>query len=1454
MKNRPRLNRPGLRAYALLALALLAFSGLANADPTLVKTFTPSTIGPGSVSTITFTITNDLGSPVTGLAFTDTLPIAPGPMTIANPANASTDCDLGVGGALSAPDGGSTITLSGAQLADSQSCTITVDVTASTTGVHTNPAIVLLYNEQAGDPPSSSSVNLTVTTTLPGFSKAFDPDVIMCGNRSTLTFTIDNSANASDVVRLEFTDNLPTGMVIADPANAATDCESSLASPTLTADAGTSVITLLAGASPALAANATCTVVVDVTTEALGGPPGTAALTELDLDNSSGELFANYITSGKANARLTATAERLHIAKSFTDDPAPPGGTVELGFTIYNLDRSDSVVDIQFSDDLEATLSDLAPAAGQLPMSAPCGTGSTLFMMGTTMDLTGGSIPPGDSCTFWVTLDVPLAATPGQYGNTTTTVTGDYPDSADETGNEATAILRVQSVPLLTKEYTDDPVAAGGSVTLEFSITNTSPTSTASDITFIDEYIPFLPLPNTLVTLPPVPDPPCGAGSALDYVTTSLGWGLGLTGGTLATGATCTFAVTVDIPVDFPGGTYTNTTEQITATVDGATAIGPTASDDLVVVGAPRLTKEFTDDPVAPGGTVTLEFTISHNATAPTDATAIGFTDNLAAMTAGIAATGLPQTDICGAGSQISGTTDLTFTDGTLAPGASCTFSVTLAVDAAATPGIYTNTTSNIVATVDRAAVTGNPGEGDLLITGLTFSKSFTDDPAIPGGTVTLEFTLDNSGSTVDATGINFTDTLSGVLSGLSSTSGTLTDVCGAGSQITGTTSLTFTGGNLLAGTSCTFSVTLDVPAGAANGVYSNRTSNLTATIGGTGVTLPPAHDKLTVTSDLLALAKSFTDDPVNAGDIVTLEFTLSNQDLVNGATAIGFTDDLNAALAGLAAVGLPASNVCGAGSEIAGTTLLTLTDGILPAGGSCTFSVTLQVPAGVAGSYTNTTSGVTGTIGGLGVSGDPASDDLLVQAMNITKTFDGPVGATGSAVLSFTIENLSTTETVSFLGFTDDLDAVLSGLVTTGLPADDVCGVGSVIAGTTSLTLTDGVLLPGGSCTINVTVQIPVGAAPGTYPNTTSELTSAGLKVAAPASADLQVEPAPGFAKAFAPDPITVGGVSTLTFTVDNTGSAIAATALAFSDNLPAAVTVANPSNAASSCGGAVTATPGSTVITFTGGTVGATATCTVTVDVVSTLVGTYVNPAAGQPDVVLTSSNGTSPAPATDTLTVDAAAGLDGDGDGVPDAVENLAPNDAGGLLGDGNNDGILDSLQSDVASIEGENDEYMTLITPAPTTFSGVASVPGPGAPAGVSFPWGFLSFQVDGVGPPGTVDVILIVHTQQTLLSYYKFGPEQVGAAATLYEFVLDLLTGTGFELAGNTFTLHFVDGGRGDDILTLINNNVLDDGAPAAANGIITVPTLGQWGLLALLLLLAAVGLYALPSRAARQGR
>jgi len=1172
----------------LVGALLLGGHGAAQAQtagpPTFSKVFSPATIGPGSISTLTFSIDNQgSASPADDLAFTDTLPAG---LTIATPAQAMSDC---VGGTLDAPTGGSTISYSGGRVGAGTLCQVAVNVTASTVGTLSNVSGDLTSTAGNSGP---ASADLTVDNDTPAFTKSFSPATVVVNHVSTLTFTIDDSAIGTLVTQLSFTDDLPAGLVIASPANTANTCNG-----TLSASPGDSTISYFNGFTTA---NAACTIQVDVLPTVAGS-----------LDNLTGPL--NYSRDGFTTlqggmAGDVLAAEQDVLVKSFTDDPAPPGGTATLEFTITNLDRTNALTGLTFTDDLDATLSGLV--ATGLPLNDICGSGSSLT--GTSLlTLGGGSLGPGESCSFSVQVQIPSGATPGDYANTTSTLTGDL-GGAPTSFNAATDILNVDPEPILTKSFLSNPVAADGNVTLEFTLTNTDQANPATNIGFSDNLAKVLSgITPSDITVPASGF--CGAGSTMFVSNPVDGYTIVVSGASLAAGGDCTFDVGIHVPAGTAGGTYANTTSDVTATVNSQSVTGDPASDDLQVVGAPRLLKEFTDDPVQAGDTVTLQFTVDNSAAGEggPDATGISFADDLNAALSGLTATGLPANDICGTGSQLSGTSTLSFTGGNLAAGDSCTFQVTLQVPASAASGNYTNTTSAPVATVSGLAVTGLAATDDFQVGGIIASKSFTDDPAYPDDTVNLEFTLQNNSNTEDASNVTFTDDLGADLPGLFATGLPMSDVCGTGSQLSlsGST-LVLSSGSLTASTSCTFTVTLLVPGDAPAGQFGNTTSKISATLGGVAGNFPPAQDSLTIL-DPMAASKSFTDDPVMPGGTVTLSFTIDNNHPSDPLTNIGFTDDLDAVLFGLAATGLPANDVCGAGSQLSGTSTLSLTGGNLLPGTSCNFNVTLQVPAGAApGSYLNTASSVTANLGDSPASAPAPTDSLQVTGAAFGKSFTGPAGPGGTVQLSFTIQNLSTTDPLSDIAFADDLGAALPGLTATGLPADDICGTGSTMTGTSVLAFSGGNLPPGGTCNFTVTLQVPPAAATGTYSNTTSSLTSGGLQLAGPASADLAVEPPPTFSKAFTPAGIGVGGVSTLTFTIDNSAASVAATSLAFTDNMPTGLVVASAPNATTSCtAGTLTATAGTASISYSGGSVPAGGSCTVQVDVTAPAPGTFAN-----------------------------------------------------------------------------------------------------------------------------------------------------------------------------------------------------------------------------------------------------
>ncbi|MCP4367703.1 MAG: hypothetical protein GY797_06270, partial [Deltaproteobacteria bacterium] len=164
--------------------------------------------------------------------------------------------------------------------------------------------------------------------------------------------------------------------------------------------------------------------------------------------------------------------------------------------------------------------------------------------------------------------------------------------------------------------------------------------------------------------------------------------------------------------------------------------------------------------------------------------------------------------------------------------------------------------------------------------------------------------------------------------------------------------------------------------------------------------------------------------------------------------------------------------------------------------------------------------------------------------------------------------------------------DPLPAGVVVATPPnASTTCTGGTITAaaGAGVISYSGGTATAGAICTLQVDVT---SATAGAYVNVTDDLTSS-LGNSGPATANLTVTAIPTFAKSFSPDSIAEGGVSTLTFVIDNSANVVAATSLNLNDPLPAGVVVATPPNASTTCtGGTITAAAGAGVISYSGGT----------------------------------------------------------------------------------------------------------------------------------------------------------------------------------------------------------------------------------------------------------------------------
>ncbi|MCF0092948.1 DUF11 domain-containing protein [Micromonospora sp. MH99] len=110
-------------------------------------------------------------------------------------------------------------------------------------------------------------------------------------------------------------------------------------------------------------------------------------------------------------------------------------------------------------------------------------------------------------------------------------------------------------------------------------------------------------------------------------------------------------------------------------------------------------------------------------------------------------------------------------------------------------------------------------------------------------------------------------------------------------------------------------------------------------------------------------------------------------------------------------------------------------------------------------------------------------------------------------------------------------------------------------------------------------------------------------------------VDVTPQLDKAFSPATIGQGQTSTLTFTVTNTDDLQAKNGMSFTDNLPGNVT-ATGVNSTTCSGAAVTAPAGATSVDFTGDIGLGVASCTISVQVTSNVLGSYTDTGCVAPD----------------------------------------------------------------------------------------------------------------------------------------------------------------------------------------------------------------------------------------------
>ncbi|ABR91207.1 Hypothetical protein mma_2824 [Janthinobacterium sp. Marseille] len=267
---------------------------------------------PGAVAVLTLSFQNNNATSLTGVNVTDVLPAG---LVVAPTPGASTTC---AGGAVSADPSATSIRLSGATIAATSSCTVTVNVLSNVSGTYTNliPAGAVTTNEGVvNEEPTRAEL---VVSTPPTVSKQFSPAVIPPNGVSRLSIVISNNNAATMTLSSNFDDVLPIA-----PGQI-----SLTATPAMTTSCGGIVDAAPNATSVRLRSGGTippggCSIDVNVTGFAAG----------VHVNNiPAGALQTNLGNNqNPANAPLTINTRGYISGKVFKDNNVVPNGTFESG-------------------------------------------------------------------------------------------------------------------------------------------------------------------------------------------------------------------------------------------------------------------------------------------------------------------------------------------------------------------------------------------------------------------------------------------------------------------------------------------------------------------------------------------------------------------------------------------------------------------------------------------------------------------------------------------------------------------------------------------------------------------------------------------------------------------------------------------------------------------------------------------------------------------------------------------------------------------------------------------------------------------------------------------------------------------------------------------------------------------------------------------------------------------
>jgi hypothetical protein len=234
----------------------------------------------------------------------------------------------------------------------------------------------------AGSLGANKSIVVT-STAPPTITKMFGAVTLPPNANTSLSFTITNPNATKALSGIGFTDNLPSGVVVASPNGLSGSCGGG----SITAVAGSGSISLT-GAT--LAAGASCSFSLEI-----------SALTEGAKNNSTTPVTSNEGGNGNAATATIMVASPPVLTKAFSDSEIEILGSsnsTTLTFTLTNPNSITTLTGLAFTDTLPFGMIVSTPNG----LTGSCGGTITSTAGSSSISLSGGTLGAGPSCTFSV--------------------------------------------------------------------------------------------------------------------------------------------------------------------------------------------------------------------------------------------------------------------------------------------------------------------------------------------------------------------------------------------------------------------------------------------------------------------------------------------------------------------------------------------------------------------------------------------------------------------------------------------------------------------------------------------------------------------------------------------------------------------------------------------------------------------------------------------------------------------------------------------------------------------------------------------------------------------------------------------------------------------------------------------------------------------------------------------